>query len=203
MRTATTALILCVGGLLSVGLVMLYSSSMVVDGTRYLHLQGVWAAAGTLMCVLAALLDYRWLKKFAWIIISLAVIALVAVLIPGLGELRNGSRRWFNLGFAHFQPSEAAKLALIIALAYYGEKHQRDIRTFYRGLVIPGAIIGAVLIPVFLEPDRGTTILLAAVSGLMLLLAGVRWFYFVPPALAGIVFMAYALISDPIRMRRI
>ncbi|MGZ8937746.1 MAG: putative lipid II flippase FtsW [Limisphaerales bacterium] len=203
MRTATTTLILCVGCLLSVGLVMLYSTSMVLDGARYLYLQGLWATAGTILCVAAALFDYRWLKKFAWIIFALAVVALVAVLIPGLGELRNGSRRWFNLGVAHFQPSEAAKLALIIALAYYGEKHQRDIRTFYRGLVIPGALIGAILIPVFLEPDRGTTILLAAVSGLMLLLAGVRWFYFIPPAIAGIAFMAYALISDPIRMRRI
>ena len=182
---------------------MLYSSSMVMEGARYLYLQGMWATAGVVMCVLASLVDYRWLKKFSWIILALTIIALVAVLIPGIGELRNGSRRWFNLGFAHFQPSEAAKLALIIALAYYGEKHQREIRTFYRGLVIPGALIGAILVPVFLEPDRGTTILLAAVSGLMLLLAGVRWFYFVPPAIAGVAFMAYALVSDPIRMRRI
>ena len=203
MRTATTTLILCVSGLLSVGMVMLYSSSMMMEGARYLYLQGMWATAGVIMCVLASLLDYRWLKRFSWVIFALTIIALVAVLIPGIGELRNGSRRWFNLGFAHFQPSEAAKLALIIALAYYGEKHQREIRTFYRGLVIPGALIGAILIPVFLEPDRGTTILLAAVSGLMLLLAGVRWFYFVPPAIAGVAFMAYALISDPIRMRRI
>lgn len=203
MRTATTTLILCVSGLLSVGMVMLYSSSMVMEGARYLYLQGMWATAGVIMCVLASLLDYRWLKKFSWIIFAVTLIALVAVLIPGIGELRNGSRRWFNLGFAHFQPSEAAKLALIIALAYYGEKHQREIRTFYRGLVIPGALIGAILVPVFLEPDRGTTILLAAVSGLMLLLAGVRWFYFVPPAVAGVAFMAYALVSDPIRMRRI
>lgn len=203
MKTATTTLILCVGGLLALGMVMLYSSSMVQQGARYLYLQGLWAGAGILTCIVAALLDYRWLKKFVWVIFAVTVAALIAVLIPGIGELRNGSRRWFDFGFAHFQPSEAGKLALIVVLAYYGERYQRDIRTFYRGLVIPGCLIGAILIPVFLEPDRGTTILLAAVSGLMLLLAGVRWFYFLPPAIAGTAAMTYALMSDPVRMRRI
>ena len=181
---------------------MLYSISM-VENSRYLHLQGLWAALGIAVCVTVAFLDYRWLKKFTWVIFAMAVLALLLVLIPGIGEWRNGARRWFDLKVAHFQPSEAAKLALIIVLAYYGEKYQKDIRSFYRGMVIPGVIIGAILVPIFCEPDRGTTILLAAVSGLMLLLAGVRWIYFVPPAVGGAVFMAYALMSDPLRMRRI
>jgi cell division protein FtsW len=64
-------------------------------------------------------------------------------------------------------------------------------------------MISVVLLLVFLEPDRGTTILLASVSGLMLLLAGIRWFYFIPPAVLGAIGMVYALISDPVRMRRI
>ena len=71
-----------------------------------------------------------------------------------------------------------------------------------RGLVVPGVLIGAILVPVFLEPDRGTTILLASVSGLMLLLAGVRWIYFIPPAITGIALMAYVLVTDPVRMKR-
>lgn len=204
MKTATTILILCVGGLLSLGLVMLYSSSMDQNqGSRFIMVQGISAALGVLLCAAVAFLDYRWLKKLVWLIFALTVISLVAVLIPGVGELRNGSRRWFDLGVVHFQPSEAAKLALIIVLAYYGERYQRDIRTFVRGLVIPGVLVGAVLIPVFLEPDRGTTILLGAVSGLMLLLAGVRWVYFLPPAIAGAAAMAYVLITDPVRMRRL
>ncbi len=203
MKTATSTLILCVGGLLAFGMVMLYSSSMTQTGAHYLILQGVWAAVGILGCTAAALCDYRWLKKCSWLIFIAAVVALVLVLIPGVGVYKNGSRRWFDLGIANFQPSEAAKLALIVILAWYGEKYQREIRTFYRGMVIPGCIIGAVLIPIFLEPDRGTTILLGAVAGLMLLLAGVRWFYFAPPAVLGAGLMALALWSDPVRMRRI
>jgi cell division protein FtsW len=203
MKTATSTLILCVGGLLAFGMVMLYSSSMTQTGAHYLMLQGIWAGAGILACTTAALSDYRWLKKISWLILGVTVAALVAVLIPGVGVLKNGSRRWFDLGFANFQPSEAAKLALIVVLAWYGEKYQREIRTFYRGMFVPGCIIGMVLVPIFLEPDRGTTILLGAVAGVMLLLAGVRWIYFAPPAIVGVMGMAVMLISDPVRMGRI
>lgn len=203
MKTATSTLILCVGGLLALGMVMLYSSKIAEGGSRFLLVQSISASIGIVICLAAAFIDYRWLKKFVWLIFGLTIIALVAVLIPGIGELKNGSRRWFDLGVANFQPSEAGKIAIIIVLAYYGEKFQREMRTFYRGLVVPGVLIGAILLPIFLEPDRGTTILLAAVSGLMLLLAGVRWIYFIPPAVALTSLMAYVLYIDPVRMRRI
>src|SRR4029079_1094092 len=138
----------------------------------------------------------------AWPLFILSVVALLAVLI--LGQKVNGSRRWLSLfGVASFQPSELAKLSLIVVLAWYCEKYQRDIRTFWRGLVMPGCLSLVILALVFLEPDRGTTILLSAVTGLILLLAGVRWFYFIPPAIGGAAFMVFALIQDPLRMRRI
>ena len=203
MRTATTTLILCVGGLLALGITMLYSSSMARGGTHYLTMQGTWAAVGLAACFIAALCDYRWLKKLTWPVYLLTALLLIAVLIPGIGIYKNGSRRWLDLGITNFQPSEAAKLALIIVLAYYGEKYQRQMRSFKGGLIIPGIIIGPILALVFLEPDRGTTILLGAVAGVMLLLAGVRWHYFVPPALVAAFGMAAALWSDPVRMRRI
>lgn len=201
MKTATAALILCVSGLLALGVVMLYSSSMADRGAHYLILQLIWSGAGLTACVLAALLDYRWLKRVAWLPFITAVGLLIAVLV--YAEMRNGSRRWFDLGFASFQPSEAAKLALIIFLAWYGEKYQREMRTFWRGLVLPGLLIFAILIPIFLAPDRGTTILLGAVGGCMLLLAGVRWIYFIPPALGAAAAMIYALMVDPLRLGRI
>ncbi len=201
MKTATTTLILCVGGLLALGMVTLYSSS-IVRGTHYFTMQSAWSAAGILICVTAALCDYRWLKKFTWPLFIVSVISLVAVLL--LSQKVNGSRRWLQIpGVANFQPSELAKFALIVMLAWYGERFQRDIRTFWRGLVVPGILSLIILALVFLEPDRGTTILLSSVTGLMLLLAGVRWFYFIPPAIGGVAFMVFALVSDPLRMRRI
>ena len=182
------------------GLVILYSSSMGDKGAHYLALQAVWGSVGVVACFVAAIVDYRLLKKLALPIFACAVLMLVGVLFT---EGRNGSRRWFDLGFASFQPSEAAKLALIIVLAWYGEKYQRHSRTFWRGLVVPGLLAGAILVPIFIAPDRGTTILLAAVTISMLLLAGARWHYIIPPAIAGAVFITWSLINDPVRMRRI
>ena len=104
------------------GLVILYSSSMGDKGAHYLALQAVWGSVGVVACFVAAIVDYRLLKKLALPIFACAVLMLVGVLFT---EGRNGSRRWFDLGFASFQPSEAAKLALIIVLAWYGEKHRR------------------------------------------------------------------------------
>ena len=75
--------------------------------------------------------------------------------------------------------------ALVILLAHYAERHQRLLSTLGRGLAVPGTLICLTLGLIFLEPDWGTTLLLAAVSGLMLLIAGVRWRCFFPPLLAG------------------
>ena len=203
MRFTVTTLILCVGSLLAIGMITLYSSSNAQFGTKYLALQAAWTGAGVVACVAAASIDYRWLKKFAWLPYALAIITLALVLIPSIGLYRNGSRRWLPLGFASFQPSEAGKLALIILLAWYGDRFQPKMRTFWRGLVLPGALAGVMLALVFLEPDRGTTILLGALTMVMLLLAGARWFYIIPPAVAGAAAMVYVLMADPVRMSRI
>lgn len=186
---------------MALGMVTLYSSSMAEEGAHYLMLQALWASLGLAGCVTAALIDYRYLKKSALLIMAAAVALLIAVLL--FGPYIKGSRRWLDFGFAKFQPSEAAKLALIIGLAWYGEKYQKYHATFLRGLVLPGCLALTILVPIFIEPDRGTTILLAAVTISMLLLAGARWMYVIPPAIGGAVFMAFALINDPVRMRRI
>jgi len=84
------------------------------------------------------------------------------------------------------QPSEFVKIALIIMLAWHGDHAQRKMNTIKRGILIPGIIIAVALSLIFIEPDRGTTILLAAVSGTMLMIAGVRWLHVIPPVLLGL-----------------
>jgi len=102
-----------------------------------------------------------------------------------------------------FQPSELGKIALIIMLAWYGDRYQRQMQTWKRGILFPGALIALTLGLVFVEPDRGTTILLAAVSGMMLLIAGVRLKCIVLPVLLGVAGLAVSLLHDPMRLRRI
>src|SRR5512146_524312 len=114
MKVAVTTLAFCVAALLALGLVMLYSSSMTQVGAHYLMLQLVWCALGFVLCVTATTLDYQWLRKFAWPIYVLALVLLVAVFVPHIGRGSHGAHRWIQkFGFT-FQPSEFAKIALVI-----------------------------------------------------------------------------------------
>ena len=206
MKTAVTTLAACVAALLALGLVMLYSASMTQAGSRYLFFQLIWCALGLVLCVGATMLDYRWLKKIAWPAFAIALVLLVLVLLPlpfGITKRINGAHRWFILPGMRLQPSELGKLALIIALAWYGDRYQRFMHTWRRGILLPG-VIGAVMIaPIFVEPDRGTTALLACVCAAMLLIAGVQWKSFLPPIVLGVAAFAFAIWRDPMRMKRI
>jgi len=203
MRIAVTVLAFCVAALLALGMVMLYSSSMAQVGARYLMMQLLWCGVGLVLCMTAASCDYRLLRKFAWPLFGLAVLLLGLVLVKHIGTRVNGARRWFSFGPARFQPSEFAKLALIIAVAWYGEHYQRQMPTWKRGIFVPGIFIGLVLGLIFVEPDRGTTILLASVTLIMLLIAGVRWMFVAPPVMAAVAALAVSLWHDPMRSKRI
>jgi cell division protein FtsW len=203
MKVAVTILAFCVTSLLALGLVMLYSSSMTQVGTEYLLKQLVWCVFGFCLCVAAVSLDYQLLKKYSWPLFALAVLLLLLVLVPHIGRKINGARRWFDLHGVRFQPSELGKIALIIALAWYGDRFQRRMHTFTWGIVFPVVMIGAILGLIFVEPDRGTTILLASVSGAMLLLAGVQWKFIIPPVVLAIIGLVVSILHDPMRMKRI
>lgn len=211
MKAAVTTLAFCVAALLALGMVMLYSSSASMTqhgvrvGANYLLLQMVWGGLGLVVCVVATVVDYRLLKKIVWPMFVLAIILLVLVLLPlphGLTRKINGAHRWFILPGLRLQPSELGKLALIFVLAWYGERYQRFMPNGWRGIVLPGLIIAPILGLIFIEPDRGTTILMASVCGTMLLLAGVCWKHVVVPLLAGLGAFGVAIAIDPVRMGR-
>ncbi len=206
MKVAVTTLAFCVAALLALGLVMLYSSSMTQVGAHYLMLQLVWCALGLVLCVAATVLDYQLLKKIAWPVFIFALVLLVLVLLPlphGITKKINGAHRWFILPGMRLQPSEFAKLALVIMLAWCGDRYQRQMQNWKRGILFPGILIALVLGLIFVEPDRGTTILLAAVSGSLLLVAGVRWKHILVPASVGAAGLAVSILHDPMRMKRI
>jgi len=203
MKAAVTALAFCVAALLALGMVMLYSSSMTQVGAHYLVMQLVWCTLGLVLCVAAASMDYQLMKKAAWPFFALAVLLLVLVLVPHIGRRINGARRWFDFHGFRFQPSELAKVALITALAWHGDHFQRQMSSWKRGILIPALLVGLVLGLIFVEPDRGTTLLLAAASGAILLTAGVRWKHFLPPIALGTAGFALSIWHDPLRMKRI
>ena len=211
MKVAVTTLAFCVTSLLALGLVMLYSSSMVmVDkhthseiGAHMLQMQLLWCVLGFIACVFLASLDYEVLKKFALPVFVGSLFMAALVFVPHLGINLNGAHRWIRLPGATFQPSEIVKIALIVMLAWYGDYSQRKMNTFKRGIIIPGFIIAVALGLIFIEPDRGTTILLAAVSGTMLMIAGVRWLHVIPPVLGAAGALVFSLTHDSMRSGRI
>lgn len=204
MKRATTILISCVGALLSLGFVMLLSASVAHKaGSRLLAVQLVSCGLGMLMCMSLAMSDYRAFKKFSWVLLAFAALLLLSVFIPHFGVVSHGARRWINLRVTTFQPSELAKLALIIALAAYAERFLRQMPGFIKGLVIPGIVIGVTLLLILIGKDYGATILLATVSGLMLLVAGVRWRYLVPSGLLLVAALAVAIWMNPVRRNRV
>jgi len=203
MKLAVTTFVFCIAALLALGMVMLYSASM-RGGPGLLISQLTWCTLGLVACVAATRCDYRLLKKFNWVIYGMAIVLLLLVFAPMIGIHRNGASRWIGwAGKSLCQPSELAKIALIIALAWYAEHYQRYMQEWWRGLVIPGVMAGALLGLIFIEPDRGTTILLAAVTGTMLVVAGVRLMYIAPIGLVGLLGLAISIFHDPMRMRRI
>lgn len=203
MKTATSLLLFSVVGLLVFGIVTLVSASMHQPEARFLVMQPIWAGLGLVACLVAASINYRWLRSLWWVLLLVAAVLLVATLIPGIGLRRNGAARWLGFGGFAIQPSELAKLAVIIALAWYGERYQRFMPQFVRGLVIPGAGVAVILALIFKEPDVGTTALLGGLTCILLLMAGARWFYvFVPVSLAVAGLVAF-IIHDPMRSDRI
>lgn len=206
MKTATTLLLVSILGLLALSITMLTSASTLDSNTHYLAQQPMWCLIGLLALGLAAASDYRWFKKYPWLPLALlgfSAILLLLVFVPGVGSKVKGAHRWIALGSLRFQPSEFAKLALIVALAWYGERFQRQMPTFKRGVVLPLGIVGFIMALVFVEPDVGTALLLGAVSSVILLVAGLRLRYFLPPVLVAAAGLAVFIANNPMRSDRI
>jgi cell division protein FtsW len=200
MKYAVSILITCVVALMTLGTVMLCSAP-----SGFLHnnfgKQLAFCVLGILACVGAASMDYGRLRRFTRLLYVVTVVALVAVL--AVGVTRGGARRWFPLGFMLFQPSELAKLALIVVLAHYLEWHQRQMHLFTKGLLYPLLLAGPVMGLVLLEPDFGTTILLGGLVAVLLFLGGVPTKRLAAAALAGLVVIGVFISMDPVRAGRI
>jgi len=162
------------------GVVMVYSASNIMaakrfhDGFFFLKRQGLFAIIGIAIMLGAMHIDYKFWKKMAVPALLLCLVLLVMVLIPGIGGKAGGSSRWIKLPGFNLQPSEMAKLALIMYMAYSLDKKQDKVKSFAVGIV-PYMIILAILIGCLaLQPDLGGALTLVAVAMTMLFAAGTR-----------------------------
>jgi cell division protein FtsW len=210
MRRTRLAIVIVTLILISIGIVMIYSSSSIYakevfgDGMFFLKRHLVFLFIGLLCCLVTMSFDYRILKKWAKPILLFSYFLLILVLIPGMGTKIAGARRWFRFGVISFQPSELANLALIIYIADFISRKKNLIRdSLNKGFLIPLSVLGIGLLLILAQPDLGSCFALAVVIMFMLFIAGARIKH-----LAGIVGLAmpilYVLIfSVPYRRARI
>ncbi len=205
MKAASTLFAICVLVLTCFGFVMQYSVSPAGDSWHFLSRQIAAGALGVLLAFgIAFVMPYRWLYRSAWILLGVAVVLLVLVLLPlPICHRANGAQRWFRVHGVQFQPSDFAKLALLVALARYAAQARTRIGTFTGGVLVPGLMIGAVLALIFFEPDWGTALMLGSVGGVVLLVAGTKWRFFAPPVIGVLALVAGLVAYNPTRFDRV
>ena len=192
------------------GLVMVYSSSfglaIAEGGTTYQYLlrQSIYAGIGLLGMVVAMRIDYHVLRRWAFPAIAFSVLLLAAlILVPGLGTEVYGAKRWIYVGPISIQPSEIAKLALVIYLASWLSGKGTRIRSFSYGMVQFAVVMGLLIGLVMLEPDLGTSVLLATVGLAMFFVAGANLFQFASSLFVGATLFLTLALSAPYRRERL
>jgi cell division protein FtsW len=209
MRRAATTLIGVVVALVAIGLVMLASTSGVRSESAYstpyyfVIRQIVWLVMAMAACLVFARVDYRWLRRLSIPILVVTALLLVATLVPGVGRLINGSRRWLALGPANLQASELAKFSVILFLASRLHPLLHEPEQTIRRIAAPFSVVALMLGLIFFEPDYGTTMLVALVAGAMMFVAGVRVRYLLVTGATGVMFFVLMLMMDEERMTRI
>ena len=195
--------------LASIGVVMVSSSSIAIAeelhvGPFYFltkHL--IFLALGTGLGWIAYRVDLDWLKQYSQVMILGSFLLLLLVFLPGIGVSVKGARRWINLGLSNFQAVEAVKLFLIVYLAGYFVRHQETLQHSLLGVIKPLVVAGALIGLLLAQPDFGGALLLMAIAGGMVWLAGGSARHLMAILLIAVPLMVLAALAEPYRMRRL
>lgn len=194
-----------IGALIALGIVMVGSASIAQAPTPnyYLLRHLVFLAAGMAAAAWAMRFELKTLERHAQWLLPLCLLLLVAVLIPGIGSSVKGARRWINLGVASFQVVEAVKVFFIVWMASYLKRFSEDVSATWRAMMKPIGVVILFVVLLLLQPDFGSSALLLAITGGMLVLGGANMPRMFAPVMAGLPILAAVAISEPYRLRRI
>src|SRR4051812_9290217 len=193
--------------LLGFGVVMVYSASVIEatvvfrDSQYFLKRQGFYAIAALLIIFGVSRIDYRKLKPFTYPILGVVTFLMVLSVI-GFGHTGGGAARWLALGPVHIQPSEAAKLALVLWLAYSLEKKRERVKSFSIGMLPHLLMAGFLMILCLKQPDFGGASVLLLLTFTLLFVAGARLGYLLGLGLLGSVFAVWAVRFTSYRWER-
>ena len=179
-RSSIYLLLLSVVGLVTLGVVMLFSTSAFAQDSHgdpyyFLKRQVIWLLIGTAACVVAAFTDYHfWQRSWKWWF-GISVLLLALCFAPHIGMRINGSHRWIKLGFAPFQPSEFAKIGAIFFLGWWFSREKTEASKLLHGFVIPFAVVSVLIGLIAKEVDLGTSALIGLTTIALCFVAGANW----------------------------
>lgn len=202
LLTSTVILVL-------LGVVMVYSASAVIayhemgDYYYYVKRQLIFAIIGIAAMFVAMRIDYWELRKWSRIFLIATILLLLVVLIPGVGLERGGARSWLGIGAFSIQPSEFAKLGIILFIAHLLSVHHKRIYSFWKGVFPILALAGVLFGLIMLQPDLGTGTVLMGTVILMIFTAGARLVHLGALAFLGLAGFAVLVLAAPYRIQRI
>ncbi|ABD80109.1 putative lipid II flippase FtsW [Saccharophagus degradans] len=195
--------------LISVGIVMVASSSLDFAAERYhdtwffVRKQITFLAMGLVGGLVILAVPMSVWNKYSGLLLILAFFLLMAVLIPGIGKVVNGSRRWLSLGPFSMQASEIAKFCLIVYFASYLARRNEELRTQWSGFLKLTAVLLIIVLLLLLEPDFGSSVVISATLGCMMFVAGVPLARFLLLAVSGVAGLALMAVASPYRWERL
>lgn len=194
--------------LLGIGLVMVFSASSVEamvlfkDPYYFLNKQIIWSVLGLVAMFFISKIDYWHYPKWAFPLFALTFLLLIAVLIPGVGRNINGARRWIGFGSLVFQPSEVAKISVVLLFATTLTGTRFRPERFIRGILPHIGILAIVFALILKEPDMGTAMALGGTAFTMMFVAGGKKRYLGGLIAAAIPIVAVMIMAAPYRRQR-
>jgi cell division protein FtsW len=188
---------------------MVYSASSALalknfgSGYLFLQKQALFALIGMVALVGCRHIPYRWYRPLTYPLLACALLLLIAIQATGLGVSAGGSARWLKIGIITFQPSELARFALIVFLAYSLDKKGEKIKEFSIGFVPHIFIFGVFAVCIFQQPDFGSIVILGILTWLMMFVGGVRCRHLFTSLIALLPVAIYYLISAEYRVKRL
>jgi cell division protein FtsW len=196
-------------GIVLLGLVMVTSASISIasqasgDPFLFLERQLILTLLGAAAAALVFCVRTEQLERASMPLLVLATVLLVLVLVPGLGHSVNGSRRWLRVAGANFQVSELVRVIVLIYLASYAVRREKELRTTFKGLARPLGLLSCMAALLLAEPDFGAATVLFASGFALLFLAGARLRYVLGMMLIAAAGFAALAMSSSYRLRRL
>jgi len=195
--------------LVAFGVLMTYSSSVRYaedifnNSFHFFYKELMWIVLGSLTATIAYKVHYQFIQKLSPWILLVSIFMLAAVFVPDIGHKVNNAYRWIKVAGFTFQPSEFAKLALIIFIADRLEKNKRHVSKFWKGVIFPLAVVAIPLGLILLEPDLGTPVVITCTIFVLFYVAGTKLWYLFVLVFGAIATTVPLVLSSPYRMKRL